>query len=217
MITFNWQQAIGGPVMSRAQLEQAARPSSSGQNEVIPHILFDTQSITTASTTQVSYFQALNTSPNDGNVPGPGQLPSPYFMVIQYIAADFLILPITGTSTAAAPWTDLAEILYNQEATFTFTNNDKTYGPYPLRSCSQLGGVLGWGQLEGATAAPGAGMFGVNNGIPGSGGFFVGGAWVIEPNVKYNLQVNLKAAPTLTTSPVKLSMALVGTLYRAVR
>lgn len=217
MISYDWRNAPGGPVLSRAQLEQMARPSSGGNNEVIPHVLYDTQSITTAVTTQATYFQALQTDKTLGNVPGPGQLPDPYFFIVQYVAADFLIIPATGTKSAFTPWSDLAEILVTQRATFTATINDKIYGPYPLVTCHALGGVNAFGVIEGATADPGAGVFNVNNGAPGSGGFYVGGAWTIEPKVGYSVQVNLAAAPTLTAGPVRLRMSLVGTLYRAVR
>lgn len=217
MISYPWQRAVGGPVMTRAQLDRAANPQAAGESEVIPHILYDTQSFTTAVTVNASYFQALQNDKTLGNVPGPGQLPDPYYMVVEYVTADFLIIPATGTKAAFTPLSDMAEMLITQRATFTMVINDKSYGPYPLASCHGLGGVNAQLALEGATADPGAGVFNANNGAPGSGGFFVGGAWVISPKVGYSLTINLAAAPTLGAGPVRVRMGLVGTLYRAVR
>lgn len=216
MISYPWQRSTGGPVMSRAQLEKMANPQSAGENEVIPHILYDTQSIANGAGGPFTYFQALQADKTLGNVPGPGQLPDPYYMIVEYVAADLLIEPAAGDSAAFTPWSDASELLIAQRATFQVTINDKTYGPYPLVACHALGGVNAFGVLEGATAAPGAGVFNVNNGAPGSGGFFVGGAWTIGPKVGYSLQVNLAAAPTLSAT-TRLRMSLVGTLYRAVR
>lgn len=216
MIAYNWQGAVGGPVMSRAQLEELANPRSANQNEVFPHILYDTQSIANAAGGPFTFFQALQVDKTLGNVPGPGQLPDPYYFVIQYVACDLLIIPAAGTSAAFTPWSDMGEILINQRATFQMTINDKQYGPYPLVSCHGLGGVNPYGVLEGATADPGKGIFSAVNGAPGSGGYFVGGGWTIGPKVGYSLTVNLAAAPTLANT-VRTRMSLVGTLYRAVR
>ena len=217
MVTYNWQGAVGGPVMSRDQLEMLANPRSANQNEVFPHILYDTQSIPTATAGPFTFFQAIQNDKTLGNVPGPGQLPDPYYFIIQYVACDFLIIPFAGTAAAFAPWSDAAEILINQRATFSMVINDKTYGPYPLASCHGLGGINPYGVLEGATADPGKGIFSVNVGAPGSGGYYVGGGWTIGPKVGYSLAINTAAAPTITTSPVRVRMSLVGTLYRAVR
>lgn len=216
MIAWNWQNAPGGPVLTRSQLEKMATPGSGADNEVIPHILFDTQSIANAAAGPFVFFNSVQTDPTLSNSQAQGQLPDPYFFIVQYVAADLLIIPATGTKSAFTPWSDAAEILVNQRATFEAKISDKLYGPYPLVACHGLGGVNAFGVIEGATADPGAGVFNVNNGAPGSGGFYVGGAWTIGPKSAFNVTIRLAGAPTLGVT-TRVRMSLVGTLYRALR
>lgn len=211
MIIIPWN-----PPYSRDQLEGMSNPSLMNQPEVVPWQLYDTASIATGVSGPFTFFTALNADKTLCNMEGPGQLPDPQYLILQYVACDILQVPVNGDGTAVnAALANVENILKTCRATFTFNISNKRYGPFSLTMCHSTGGGTGFGYAEGATAA-GATQAIVNNGIPGSGGFPFSGAVVIPPKIGFDITVNLGTATTIISGPVNLRMSLVGALYRRV-
>lgn len=211
MIMLPWQ-----PALTRDQLDMMANPQAANVPECIPHQLYDTQSIANAATGPFSFFTTVNNDKTLSNIEAGGALPDPQYFVVQYIAADLLQIP-TATALANEPNAALANvenILKTCRAILTLNISNKSYGPWTLTACHATGGATFSGYGYG-TAANGTSAGAVNNGVPGSGGFPVGGAIVIPPKVNYNVTLQLATAATLSaTLPVRIS--LFGILYRRV-
>ncbi len=203
------------PVLTAAQLAQAANPSSAGQPEALPWFLYDTQLITSATTTSATFFQTVQTDPTMGNMESAGQLPDPQYFILHYVTCDILDPPIANAGHAASalgPVNDIDVLLKTQRATFTFQMSNKTYGPFPLTLCHGTGGATGNGT---ATYTAEASIWYGNNGIVGSGGFPFLGSIVIPPKVGFKFTVNFAAAPTLSGN-INMRLGLAGVLYRRV-
>lgn len=213
MIIIPWQ-----PPLSRDDLDALANPMFANQPEVVPWQLYDTQSITTAVNAPAVYFQTINSDKTLSNMEGPGQLPDPQYLVVHYVAADFLVPPqstAVGATTNNAAVDDVENILKTNRATFEFNMSNKRYGPFSLTMCHATGGATGNLYGVGTLAAAVSGGV-VNNGIPGSGGFPFAGALVIPPKIGFDVTIRLGAAPTLPVSPLPIRISLVGALYRRV-
>lgn len=203
------------PLLTAAQLAAAANPSTPGQPEAMPWFLYDTQTITSGTTTSLSFFQTVQTDKTLGNMESAGQLPDPQYFIVHYVTCDILDPPVANAGHAASalgPVNDIDLILKQQRATFTFAMSNKNYGPFPLTLCHGTGGATGNGT---ATYTAEASIWYGNNGIIGSGGFPFLGSLVIPPKVGFSLSVNMAAAPTLSGN-ISVRIGLAGVLYRRV-
>lgn len=203
------------PVLTAAQLAAAANPVSAGQPEAQPWFLYDTQLITSASTTSASFFVNQNADKTMSNMEASGQLPDPQYFIVHYVTCDILDPPIANAGHAASalgPVNDIDVLLKTQRATFTFNMSNKAYGPFPLTLCHGTGGATGNGT---ATYTAEASIWYGNNGIVGSGGFPFLGSLVIPPKVGFNITVSFAAAPTLSGN-LNMRIGMAGVLYRRV-
>lgn len=213
MIIVPWQ-----PALSRDELELLSNPVNAGQPEVVPWQLYDTQSIATASSAPAVFFQTINADKTMSNMEGPGQLPDPQYLIVQYVAMDWLqaspATAVTATSQSAA-LENLENILKTVRATFEFNMSNKRYGPFSLTMCHSTGGTTGSAYGVGTLAAAvSGGTF--NNGIPGSGGYPFAGALVIPPKIGFDVTVRFSGNTTLVGGPINMRISLVGSLYRRV-
>jgi hypothetical protein len=209
MIVIPWQ-----PALDRGTLEQMANPQAAGIPECMPWQLYDTQTIATTNTGPFTFFTALNNDKTLSNVESAGSFPDPQYFILHYIACDLMQAP-AATALANEPQENiknLENILKTNRATVLLNISNKNYGPFSLTACHSTGGSTGFGYGYG-TAANGNSAAAVNNGVPGSGGFPVGGAIVIPPKVNYFVQVAVAAAVTLSAS-VSCRISLFGVLYR---
>lgn len=203
------------PVLTAAQLAAAANPANAGQPEAMPWFLYDTQLITSAATTQATFFQTVQTDKTMGNMESAGQLPDPQYFIVHYVTCDVLDPVIANAghaATALGPVNDIEVLLKTQRATFTFQMSNKQYGPFPLTLCHGTGGATGNGV---ATLTAEASIWYGNNGIVGSGGFPFLGSLVIPPKVGFSVTVQFAAAPTLSGN-INMRLGLAGVLYRRV-
>lgn len=160
MIIIPWN-----PPYNRAQLDAIANPISADQPEVVPWALYDTQPFTNASAAPISFFTAVQNDKTLSNMEGPGQLPDPQYMIVQYVAFDLLQPATLGVDAAVNPSiANLSNILTTCRATFTFSMSNKSYGSFPLSMCASTGGVTGLA-YDGSAAAAGVSVASVNNGI----------------------------------------------------
>lgn len=213
MIIIPWQ-----PALSRDQLDLMANPIQANQPEVVPWQLYDTQSIATASAAPAVFFQTINADKTMSNMEGPGQLPDPQYLIVQYVAMDWLqpsvATAVTATSQSAT-LENLENVLKTTRATMEFNMSNKLYGPFSLSMCHSTGGTTGSAYGVGTLAAAvSGGVF--NNGVPGSGGYPFSGSLVIPPKIGFNVTVRFGAATTLVGGPINMRISLVGQLYRRV-
>lgn len=102
--------------------------------EVIPHILYDTQTYTTAVTTVLPFFTSVPANDSVSNVNPPSVLPSPESFLIKTI---FWMVPNQletidqgAAGNLASQFNDI--ILLANTGICRLTIGDKPYGPWPL-------------------------------------------------------------------------------------
>jgi len=197
---------------TKAQLMSQANPESASQPEVIPWVLFDTQSYVSTTTTTLSFYQAVQNDKSLGNMEGGGQLPDPQFFEIFRIGLDVLLRPAAQAGHAATgPVDDIAQLVLFGRGTFLFQMSNKQYGPFPLSLLHASGGPTGFGW---ATMTAEAQVSYANNGIF-DGGYPINGAITIPPKVGFSVVLSWPAALTLQANTL-LRVWMAGPLYRRV-
>lgn len=103
--------------------------------EVIPHILYDTQTYTDNTTTLMTFFTSVPANESISNVNPPSILPNPNSFLIKNIGI-FVPIELTTTDQGAAdaalpsPFNDIV-LLVNTGICKLFIG-DKPYGPWPM-------------------------------------------------------------------------------------
>lgn len=197
---------------TKAQLLEQSNPASATQPEVIPWVLFDTQTFTSASTTTLSFFQTVQSDKSLGNMEGGGQLPDPQFMELYRVGLDVLFRPASSAGVATGPLDDIAQLVLSGRGTWTFNISNKNYGPFPLSFLHASGGPTGF--LAGTFAATTDVSY-ANNGVF-DGSYPINGAITIPPKVGFSIVLNWPAALTLANGNTPLRVWLAGPLYRRV-
>ncbi len=206
---------ISVPVKARpfSELNILANPVEAQQGEAISHILYDTQTYTSAATTNLTYFAASQTDRTLSNMGSGGQLPDPQWMEIHNLGFDVLN---DGTTNAAATelgiYDDIQKLMLVGRPIFTLTLSDKTYGPYPLSFLHTSGGAQGF--VAGTVAASAVFQF-ANNSVP-DGGWNWRGSVIIPPKVGFFVTVQWAAAQTLAGGNPPLRFWMAGVLQRRV-
>ena len=195
----------------RDTLYNIATPESAAQPECLAWALYDTQSLTTAVTTTLTFFGATNTDQTLTNMESSGQLPDPQFFEVWFMGAEFQFPAVSTSAAVAGNLTDLLEVIYHQRATFELNLSNKKYGPWPLSMAHGNGGATGYVSSTVATSSQQFGQNGVED-----GGYWVGGQIVLPPKVGFNVTVRLAGAATLTLTPLPIRFSLIGVLHHRV-
>ena len=124
--------------------------------EVIPHILYDTQTYTDNTTVILPFFTSIPANDAVSNVNPPASLPTPESFLIKNIAwfvTTELETIDQGAAAAALPSQIDDIILLGNTGILRLTIGDKPYGPWPLfrLPCSTF--VKGFAAAAGAEAA----------------------------------------------------------------
>jgi hypothetical protein len=103
--------------------------------EVIPDQLYDTQTYTDNSTTNMNFFSSVATNQSTSNMTQPGMLPNPQSFLIQAIRLYFRVTVMTVDMAASAAnlvgtINDIALLVNTGRLTLTI--GQKTYGPWRL-------------------------------------------------------------------------------------
>jgi len=199
---------------TRQQLYALAYPETANQPEAISHILFDTQTFTSASTTTLTFFNTQQSDPTLGNLEQAGALTDPQWFEIHNWGLDVLQdgSAVVGV-TEVGIMDDIAKLMLVGRPIFTFSMSNKQYGPYPLSFLHTSGGPTG--QIAaGNTAATGNIQFGTNS-FP-DGGWNWRGNVIIPPKVGFKASVQWAAAQTLAAGNPLLRMWIAGVLHRRV-
>lgn len=144
---------INGPIPAEWQSYVTQSPNGL---EIVPAVLYDTATYTTAVTTDLPFFTTARATADLSNMQTPGQLPSPQSFLIQNISVGFKVQPFTNSQTG----NNTAQLsLYNDLVLLINTGilrmviGEKRYGPWPLSRLPLTSFVKGVMVNAGATAA----------------------------------------------------------------
>lgn len=193
-----------------AQLQRRANAVAADQPEAIPYIIFDTQTYTDNSTTQLTFFQTVQTDKTLGNLDQAGTLPSPNFFEIEGIHLDFLNVNGAG-ATPVGPLNDILLLQNTGRGTLIFSISGKEYLRMPITAAHPLGGAVG--TIAGTTTANTMEQYAL--GGPVDGGFYVGKSLILQPSQSFSAQIQWAAAQNLTGN-VSLRLSLSGVMHRRV-
>ncbi len=189
-----------------------AIPPSGMSPEAIWHVIYDTQTYTSAATTSLDFFAAINADKSLSNMEAAGQFPAPQVFNIYGINADlWTAAPISTNAALLGDLNDLFLLLLVGRPRWTFTLQNKIYGPYPLTLLHATGGPSGY--LQATTAAAGSTQAGIN--MP-HGGWNYNGSITIPAQTSFQFNVTWQAAQTLTANWL-LRVSMSGILSRAVK
>lgn len=194
------------------QLQALVTPEDPKQPEAVPYVLYDSQTYTSAATTKLDFFTAVNSDPTLSNMEVSGTLPNPQVFEIHRIFIDVLSRP--SDNAAATPLgqaDDLALLFNTARATLTFSMSSKTLGPIPARFCGPSHAIMG--AMTGTLTAVAQIQMGWR---ALTGGYPVNGQIVIPPQQKFGFTMNFSAAQTLEGGNTVISIGLLGVLHRKV-
>lgn len=184
--------------------------------EGIPHWMYDTQTYTDNSTTELTFFTAAQNL-DLTNLRTPGGLPEPQTLYIHNIFVDYLGATAPYVSTAAGGVTgfidDYGQLHVNGRGRLLLTISQKQYGPWPLLAFPGLGAIngFGWGTFTAEESL----QYGHNALAVGSGRGVIGGAIIIPPKVDFQVTITWPAALNIT-GDARVRVTLHGALYRKV-
>jgi hypothetical protein len=199
---------------SFASQNAKAIPRTGRDPEAIWHVAYDTKLFTSAATVALSFFDNTNIGNRFlTNMEVGGQFPAPQVYDLHGVYCD-LWAAVAGVSTSASNVgnaNDIMLLLYVGTPVWTFTLQQKKYGPYPLITLHGLGGPSVF--FASAIATPGSLQFARNVVDPGWG---YNGSITIPAQTSFQFTVEWAAAQTLTAN-WNLRISFSGKLSRAVK
>jgi len=191
-----------------------ANPQVANQPQSFPHLLFDTQTYTSTTTLNLTFFQAVQADPTLGNIEAPGSFPTPKFFALESIGLDILLRPAAQAGHAATgPVDDVAQLVLQGRGILQLEYQNKVYGPWPLSAFQASGGPTGFGW---ATMTAEAQVSYANNGIPNGIGYGMNQQIIFKPNANFKVTLRWPAALTLANGNTLLRVWMYGALYQAV-
>lgn len=195
------------------ELKQLAFPQSAQVPELIPHIIWDTLTYTSGTTTQLIFFRTAQGNPRLGNMLSGGMLQAPQWFEIHNLGFDILIDATTAAGGETGALDDVAKLMLVGSPTFQLVFQDKNYGPYPLSHLHGSGGPAGVGY---GTFTAEESIQVATNSYP-DGGWDWKGRIVIPPMANFNVTVDWNAAQTLASGNSLVRFWMYGGLYRSIK
>lgn len=207
--------SIGAPKFAAQSFQQQNRkaiPPSGRSPEAIWHMAYDTQTYVDNATTSLDFFAAINADKSLSNMEAAGQFPAPQVFNLYNITADlFTALPVSTAADMTGDLNDLFLLMLVGRPRWTFTLQNKVYGPYPLTTLHATGGPDGY--FVGTTAAAGSSQAAKN--MP-HGGWNYNGSITIPAQTSFQFNITWAAAQNLTAD-WRIRVGLFGILSRAVK
>jgi len=206
-------------VKTLQELAAGITPLIPGQPERIPWTWFDTQTYTTAVTSQLDFFQSVNADKVLSNMVAAGQIPSPqYFDLYQCSIAYLTPVSIAAAGAVANANGAINDVrnLSNGSASFQVANKDYWQGPQFALPCG--GGPYTDMSLAGTYTA-GQGQFAqfANNGAPDlRNRYSFWGDITLPHNQNFLWRLNWSAPITLNVGSTLIKVWMDGYLYRRV-
>lgn len=195
----------------RAENAKAIAPSGRSP-EAIWHVIYDTKTYTDNSTVLLNYFDATNVGNRFlTNMESAGQFPAPQIFDLYGVFFDaWTALPVSTSATNTGDLNDLALLMFVGIPVWTFTLQQKNYGPYPLITLHGLGGPTGFGwSSDGAEIL----QYARNDPCPG---WNYNGSITIPAQTSFQFRIEWNAAVDLTANWLT-RVAISGKLSRAVK
>ncbi len=201
------------PIRARTlqELEALSSPQSvmGGQSEVSYHEIYDTDTYTSAATTQMDFFNTARANQQLTNFAGAGRFPSPQYFIPHCLMVDY------GVIRAATAFQDMQFLLFGTGVagvgmpTIDMEYANKRYGPWPLSQAHGTGGPTGMSDTTTADAANQV----ANNSYP-DGGIWLNGETVgFAPNQNFRFIINWDGAVTLAAH-LNIRVTVAGEWHR---
>lgn len=195
----------------KSDLLALVNPEQANQPEAIAWELFDTQTLLSQATSQLTFFQRVDGSNTLSNMESQGQLPDPQFFQIYYIYLDILQQPTTGAALAGAAIQNIDAIVKSASNWNLFIAG-KSYGFFPLTDIHARGGAVG--VLDAGTVA--AVVSAANNGDPNST-WCHDGRVVLPPKQNFGVRLTWATPPDFgDEAQVDIRIIMSGVLFRRV-
>lgn len=201
---------ISWPIIARTReqmVELANPPSGRGLSEAVPWVSYDTELYTSATTTEITWFQTTKATRALSNQETAGAFPAPQFFEPYYTVLDILTPP--GDRNALL---DVWSILFG-------TGTGGQSGPHlqlvvsgkeqyriPMSFLHGSGGPTGFTTRTAVEYA--------NNNVA-DGGWPMNGSMIVPPTVGFSFTGRWPAAVTLSANR-DLRLGWVGTLHRRI-
>ena len=212
---------LSGETITVDTLQQYAQYNSQylAGKEVIDGALWDSLLYTSATTTQLIFFNATRATLDISNMRAAGQLPAPESFLIRSIRVYFKNRPEScATAAAGGVQPDSLNDIYLLIATGVLTLNigQKDYGIYPLSLLGSGGGPNGYMAVNNVLIAGGAAGYGQNGKPDNRSVFVLAKPVLIKSQINFNCTVTWPAAVTLIRN-VNIEVVLDGDLIRAIQ
>lgn len=187
--------------------------------EVIDAALWDTLTYTSATTTLLTFFNAVRATIDLSNMRSAGQLPAPESFLIRAIRVYVKNRPeSTATDAAGALQTGSYEDiqLLTQTGVLTLNIGQKDYGIYPLHLLGGGGGPFPALAVDNVLIAGGAVSFATNGRPDVRCVYTLAQPILIKSQINFNATIQWNAAVTLVRN-VNLTVVLDGDLIRAIQ
>jgi hypothetical protein len=211
-------------VPTNDQLNATTTPIAPGQPEGIAWTWFDQVTYTSGTTTQLDFFQTVQTDGTLGNMQAAGQLPNPMYFQIYHIGVYIRIPPqLVPTADVTAAVNPLTGAINDVHAlingTLQLSIADKIYYQSKIGMNPAGYGVLASQSHSSSITAGTAGstVSYATNGIPdlrNRNCFW--GTLIIPPTQRFLVRMNWTAAITLVAGNQGIVTAMDGYLFRRV-
>lgn len=190
------------------QLEQQARPLT-GIPEVVPWYFFHRRTYTSASTTELDFFNQTETDRGLSNMDLAGQIPTPQYMEVYSFHVDVLQPMTTAAGGVDGAVNNIELLRRSGRGRWVFELSGKTYGEFPLVGIGPTGNPVGfgWGTFTAEESLQWGGwvaQFGAQDPII-----------TIPPTTAFRARLRWTASQTLTADQV-VEFGLWGALHRKI-
>lgn len=191
-------------------LAERQKPQSANVADANPDVLYDTVTYLLAGVARLTAFGGVAPAGGDvtlSNMKIPGALPAGKWFDVHRVHIRPLAL-ITETATVAGRLQDILTLYNGARGVWSFDQNDKPVGPFPMALAGDYGPV--GGHISANMTPP------ISTQVPAgaeNGGFPVNGAWKIggdSPNFSIPMQFN----STAIVADLQLQVLLLGVSYR---
>lgn len=198
------------PIIARSRdglLNLANPPTGKGLSEAVPWVHYDTETYTSGTTTEITWFQTTKATAQLSNQEIAGAFPSPQFFEPFFTVLDILTPPANANALL-----DVWSILFGTGTaaqggpTFQLIVSAKEQYRIPMSFLHGSGGPTGFSTRTAVEYA--------NNSIP-DGGWPMSGSLCVPPTVGFRMNARYPAAVTLTADRA-LRLSWVGTLHRRI-
>lgn len=192
-----------------------------GAKEVIGWQLYDTQTYTSGTTTELPQWFNTRATPDLSNMQIPYQLPAPQAFLIRAVRffvkqRPRVVTPLAAGGAMTGAVDNIAQLI--NTGVFTFTIGSKPYIGTPIWTLTAGGGASGMMALSAGPASTGTSIDYAQNGIADPAAVqSLTKPLFIQPQMNFTAVARWPAALTLAGGNTDISFMLDGDLVRAIQ